>query len=110
MNPMKYFDLMERMDQMIRMENTGDASEFSKRLGISRRQLYYYVDELKDLGLPLSYSRKSKTFFYEKNCMLKINISVRELGEYELRNYNGGFFLEIFALCNNLAQPLYNFN
>ena len=92
MNPKKYFDLMERMDQMIRFENTGDASEFSERLGISRRQLYYYVDELKDLGLPLSYNRNSKTFFYEKKCMLKINITIRELGDSELSEYKGGNF------------------
>jgi len=42
------------------------------------------------LGLPLSYNRRSKTFFYEKNCMLKVDISVRELGEYELNKFSGG--------------------
>jgi hypothetical protein len=97
---MKYFDLMERMDQLIRFENTGDSNEFSEKLGISRRQLYYFVEELKVLGLPLSYDRKLKTFYYEKDCMLKIEISIKELGDSELRNYGGGkifgknFFLQ----------------
>jgi hypothetical protein len=109
MNPMKYFDLMERMDQMIRMENTGDAFEFSERLGISRRQLYYYVDELREMGLPLSYNRCAKTYFYERRCRLKIDISVRELGDSDLRNHSGGIFSENFDLCNSFAQSVFNF-
>jgi hypothetical protein len=106
---MKYFDVMERMDQMIRLENTGDAYEFSERLGISRRQLYYYVDELREMGLPLSYNRCAKTFFYEKRCRLKIDISVRELGDSDLRNYSGGFFSKEYDLCISFAQEVFNF-
>ncbi len=109
MNPMKYFELMERMDQLIRMENTGDAFEFSERLGISRRQMYYYVDELRELGLPVSYNRRSKTFFYEKNCRLRIDVSVRELGDNDLKYLTGGFLLNKNALCNAFAQLQSNF-
>jgi predicted DNA-binding transcriptional regulator YafY len=103
MNPMKYFELLERMDQMLRMENTGDAKEFSLRLGISRRQLYYYIDELKVLGLPIAYSRRSKTFYYEKQCMLKIDISVKELGFTDLYSQSGGNFFEKFYFVQSLC-------
>ncbi len=92
MKPMKYLDLMERMDQMIRFRCTGDATEFSNRLGISRRQLYYYIEELKYLGLPISYDRNGKTFFYEKRCMLKIDVYVKELHDSDKVNLQGGVF------------------
>lgn len=103
MNPMKYFELMERMDQLIRLESTGDASEFSERLGISRRQLYYYVDEMKDLGLPVCYNRNSKTFFYAKSCRLKIDISVRELNDPDRENLSGGMFFKNSCFVHSLC-------
>jgi hypothetical protein len=109
MNTMKYFNVMERMDQLIRLESTGDSFEFSEKLGVSRRQMYYYIEELKDLGLPLSYNRRARTYFYEKNCRLKIDVSVKEMGASELTNYIGGFFSSKFILCISSAQIQPNF-
>lgn len=94
MNPMKYFEIMERMDQLIRLESTGDAFAFSEKLGISRRQLYYYVEELRSMGLPVCYNRHSKTFYYSVKCRLKIQITVRELSDSENTDYNGGIFFQ----------------
>jgi len=110
---MKYFQLIERMDQMIRLEKTGDANEFSDRMGISRRQLYYYLDELRDLGLPLLYNRSSKTFFYERNCRLKIEISVREMDDSEIRTFEGGIMFkkssqnQLYGFFPGHVQPLF---
>ena len=94
---------------MIRQEKTGDSFEFSSRLGLSRRQLYYYLDEMKDIGLPISYNRKGKTFYYEKQCRLRIHVSITELEEPEEKNLFGGMKMKKNGLCNRIAQLHYNF-
>jgi len=93
MKTFRFFELLKRMDQLIRLESTGDATCFSEKLGISRRQLYYYIDELRDLGLPLAYDRYQKTFYYETRCRLKIEIKILNLEENEFRELKGGYFL-----------------
>ena len=104
MKTFQFFELLERIDQMIRQKCTGDSFEFSSRLGLSRRQLYYYLDEMKDIGLPISYSRKDKTFFYEKQCRLKIQVSITELEDLEERYLFGGMKMKKNGLCNRIAQ------
>ena len=48
---------LQRINQLIRMKATGPPCQFSNRLGISERQLYRLLDELKSYGLPIEYSR-----------------------------------------------------
>jgi predicted DNA-binding transcriptional regulator YafY len=94
----KYIERLERIDQFIRQQRTGTAYEFAEKMGISRRQLYNLLDELKDLGLPVMYSRSTRTFMYEYNCRLKINIEVLELENAELSYYEGGIRKIVFSL------------
>ncbi|MFW6219219.1 MAG: HTH domain-containing protein [Bacteroidota bacterium] len=44
----KLIGKIQRIDMLIRQERTGNADEFAEMLGISRRQVYNYLDELKD--------------------------------------------------------------
>lgn len=41
-------DRAQRIHRMIQKSATGTPSEFAERLHISRRSLYYLLDELKD--------------------------------------------------------------
>ncbi len=109
MKTFPFFNLLERIDQMIRQEKTGDSFEFSNRLGMSRRQLYYYLDEMKDIGLPISYNRREKTFYYKKHCKLRIQVSITELEDSEERIYDGAMQVKKNSLCNRIAQFQYNF-
>lgn len=109
MKTFPFFELLERIDQLIRQERTGDSFEFSGRLGLSRRQLYYYLDEMKDMGLPISYNRRGKTFYYEKQCRLRIHVSITELEDSEERNLFGGMKTKKSSLCNRIAQLHCNF-
>jgi predicted DNA-binding transcriptional regulator YafY len=109
MKTFPFFELLERIDQMIRQEKTGDSFEFSTRLGLSRRQLYYYLDEMKEIGLPILYDRKNKTFYYEKQCRLRIHVSITELEDSEERILFGGMKMKKNGLCNRIAQQQCNF-
>jgi predicted DNA-binding transcriptional regulator YafY len=74
MTGLKYISRLERIDQFIRQERTGNAPEFAGRLEISVRQLYNLIDELKGLGLPIEYSRIRRTFFYRYRCRIVFEI------------------------------------
>ena len=102
---LKYIERLERIDQFLRQQRTGTAYEFAERLGISRRQLFNLLDELKDLGLPVIYSRSARTFMYEYNCRLKINIEVLELEPVELSYYSGGNRKIVYNLTIEYFRP-----
>jgi predicted DNA-binding transcriptional regulator YafY len=79
MSGLKYISRLERIDQFIRQERTGNAPEFAARLEISVRQLYNLIEELKDLGLPIEYCRTRQTFFYRTQCRIIFEIRVSEM-------------------------------
>ena len=74
MSGFKYISRLERIDQLIRQEGTGNAPAFASRLGVSVRQLYNLIEELKDLGMPIAYCRTRQTYYYRYNCRIIFEI------------------------------------
>lgn len=64
----------QKMHQLLLHSNTGTPEEFAMKLHVSKRQLYNLLDELRGLGASISYSRKSKTYYYVTNFDLKSKI------------------------------------
>lgn len=61
---LKGLELVERMDQLIRLKATGTSLELSEKLGISRSTVYAYIALMKELGAPLYYCKKTRSFCY----------------------------------------------
>lgn len=87
MSALKYISRMERIDQFIRQERTGNAPAFARRLEISVRQLYNLIDELKDLGLPIEYCRTRQTFFYRYECRIIFEIRVNHFDNADHKTF-----------------------
>jgi predicted DNA-binding transcriptional regulator YafY len=64
MNRYEMVSRMYNIHLLIEQEVTGTPDEFAARFRISRRQLYYVLDELKDYGAQFKYSRRRHTFYY----------------------------------------------
>lgn len=91
MNLLQNVNRMEKLHALILQKKTGTPKELAERLGISRASLYILIDEFNSLNLPVSYSRKYETFYYERDVKLTISFKVEEIGnDNELRNINGG--------------------
>ena len=75
MKHLKYIDRYERMQNLIFSEKTGSAVEFATRIGLSRRMLFNYLDDLRDMGLIIEYCRKRKTYYYLSQ---KVNLLVNK--------------------------------
>jgi len=73
---LKYTNRLRHADQLIRMEATGAPRLFAQKLGISESYLYGILDEMKEMGLPLSYSKTRLSYVYTRPVRLRIEIGV----------------------------------
>jgi predicted DNA-binding transcriptional regulator YafY len=73
---MNHFDTISRLyniHRLIQQEKTGTPDEFANCFHLSRRQLYNIIEELKDYGAPIKYSRKKRTFYYDGTFNISLN-------------------------------------
>jgi predicted DNA-binding transcriptional regulator YafY len=59
-----YFNRLEQLDSLIRRKGTGTPAALSKRLGVSKRTIFGYIDLLRSLGAPISYSKSRESYYY----------------------------------------------
>jgi len=57
-------DLICKLHELIRLEQTGTPNELAERLKISRTQLYKTLDIIKEHGVDIKYSRSFRTYHY----------------------------------------------
>ncbi|MDR1542800.1 MAG: DNA-binding protein [Prevotellaceae bacterium] len=65
MSVIETLERLNRLHLLIRQEATGTPAELAQRFGLSERQMYYLMDELRDCGADIKYSRKKLTFYYD---------------------------------------------
>lgn len=90
---MTFTQTIERLQlihTLISQRKTGTPEQLANKLGISRSYLYVMLDELKTLNLDVSYSRKYKSFYYEKEINIEFLLKFHKLDENELINFNAG--------------------
>lgn len=97
MNLIRNINQIEKLHHLIMQEKTGGPKHLAEQLGICRATLYVLIDELNALNMPVAYSRKYETFYYEKEVKLTLTFKVEIITDKnELRKINGGscnFFL-----------------
>jgi len=90
---MKIFEIVERyslINKLIKEERTGTAKEFAKKIGVSRSQLYNYLDYLKSYEIEIHYDLHKKSFVYEENIDIEIQQPIRILRHNELISIDAG--------------------
>ena len=70
MSLIKYIERLKRMDNLIRRKATGNAQEFASKINVSPSQLFQDLKEMKELGAPIEYCTKRKSYCYKKDCRL----------------------------------------
>jgi len=60
----KYINRLKRIDQLIRLEATGNPKELASRLEISERQLYRYINDLKETGAKITFNHNINSYTY----------------------------------------------
>jgi len=53
------------IDSLIQRKCTGSPEELSRRLGVSKRTLHYYIGFMKDdMSAPICYNKQRSTYYY----------------------------------------------
>jgi predicted DNA-binding transcriptional regulator YafY len=92
----KTIERLQLLHELISQNKTGTPEQLANRLGVSRSYLYVMIDELRLLNLHISYSRKNKSFYYEKVVDVEFVLKIRTLNEDDLININAGSCISFF--------------
>ncbi|WP_299837766.1 HTH domain-containing protein [uncultured Tenacibaculum sp.] len=60
--------VIERLDQLIKLKSTGTADDLSRRLNISKRSVYNILELMKRMGAPIKYNQTRQTYYYSYEC------------------------------------------
>lgn len=67
MNFLKNINHVEKLHELILQKKTGTPNRLAQQLGITKATLYVLIEELNALNMPVAYSRKYETFYYERD-------------------------------------------
>ena len=86
----KQMHLIERIDQLIRMQATGSPDALADRLHISRAKLYRVLEVMKTLDAPIHYDIAVQSFVYEEEVAFKFGFYSKSLTLKDAQNVYGG--------------------
>lgn len=78
---LKQIERLQLLNKLVKEKRTGSPEELADRLGLSRRQLYAYLEFLKDYGMDIGYSRKTNSFIVNNGKEIKIDFQFQVLDE-----------------------------
>ena len=61
----KYRERLRTLDCHIKTNSLGNAENLAFKLGLSTAGTYKFLEEVKQEGFPIKYSRKEKRFYYD---------------------------------------------
>ncbi len=80
----KQIGRLKKMLRLIKKQKTGTPKEFAHTLRVSRRQMYRDIQQLKELGAPITYNKNVESFCYKKeNFSIELDFSLRFLSDDE---------------------------
>lgn len=91
---MKAFEQLERLQRMNRLianRCTGTPAEFAVIIGISERRLFATIEEMKDMGVEIMYSRSEETYYFKKGYGIEIECSMKIISEEQMKIIFGGW-------------------
>ena len=58
---------LERIDHLIRIKGTGSPAELAKRLNMSQRNIYQYLNLMREMGAPIKFCPFRETYYYSED-------------------------------------------
>lgn len=103
---MEFIRQIERfqlLNKLIKDQRTGSPEKLAERIGVSRRQLYVYLEYLKDMGVDIQFSRKMNSFVFACHKQIRIDWRFEVLEATEVKDvFGGGLYLTRSFTQNNI--------
>ncbi|MEO6838807.1 MAG: hypothetical protein ABI261_07305 [Ginsengibacter sp.] len=58
----KNLERVKHIDSLIRIKATGNPKELANKVGISRSMLFEFINEMKEEGFPIAFSKKTNSY------------------------------------------------
>jgi predicted DNA-binding transcriptional regulator YafY len=62
-----FINIVNKLDHLICNENTGSAQDLARKMRLSTRCVYNYINIMRKNGAPIIYSRSRKSFIYQES-------------------------------------------
>ncbi|TSE05775.1 MULTISPECIES: DNA-binding protein [Aquimarina] len=85
----KQIELIQRMDQLIRLQATGTPDDLATKLGISKTKLYRLINIMKELNAPITYDISVQSFIYAEVVGFKFGFYTTDQKSNELNPFVG---------------------
>jgi len=87
---LQHIQLIERVDQLIRLRATGSPRNLARRLAISEASLYRLIETLREMGAPIEFSVCYQSYVYSSEVKFICGFFLKELSNKEIQIINGG--------------------
>jgi len=91
---MKAIEQLERFQQIIKMikhEKTGTPEEFASYLHIGKRRLYEHLDNFREMGVQIDYSKQRNTYYFSNGHEIELSYSLKIISKEKTKEIFGGF-------------------
>jgi len=78
-----HFERLKAVDHLIRIKGTGSPDQLARRLQISNRALYEFLQLMKDLGGPIKYCKDRRSYYYDGGGGFEFKFKQGEEAQYE---------------------------
>lgn len=90
MSILKYIKRLQRIDYLLRTKSAGNIKCLANKLNLSRSSTLEYLKEMKELGFPISYCSKRKTYYYTEEGKMTETLFHKRINNDEMNKIKGG--------------------
>tara|TARA_R110002020_G_scaffold259853_3_gene473998 strand:- start:209 stop:571 length:363 start_codon:yes stop_codon:yes gene_type:complete len=104
----RQIERLQLLNKLVKEQRTGKPEELAKRLGISRAKLYLMLDEMRDEGIEIRFSKRSNSFVYENCEGVSVIFSMKVLEASEIRSISAGKVLNYVSASKFLDGSIFS--
>ena len=108
MTILKQLQRFNKTNKLIIAENTGNPENFAEKLGVCRSHLFNIIEQFKEYGAPIRYSKKNETYYYTSVFNLELKYSLKTTTETEEKEIFAGFCQSPILLDGTLFSLQYH--
>lgn len=83
-------EIIERIDQLIRLKATGRPKQLADRLEVSEATVFRMIETMKELNAPICYDLARQSYVYTETTHFKCGFYGEELDASTERSLSGG--------------------
>jgi hypothetical protein len=105
---MKFLDqiqLLERLDQLIRLKATGSPKDLAEKLEVSERSVYNFMEVMRCLGANIKFCSYRNSYYYKDKFLFKFVLCSEQNPDKILGGEKKLNFLEL--LQNFCSEPVH---